>query len=79
MSNLLYVPTRRTQPISISEGIKKCISDEYKQHPDKYLKELQAIDSLRESIVDFPLELSSLDVLFKCVIEIFLYQIRVCL
>jgi hypothetical protein len=65
MSNLLYIPTRRTQQISISEGIKECISSEYKQHPDRYLKELETIGSLRDSIVDCPLELGSLDLLFQ--------------
>lgn len=64
MSNLLYVPSRRTEKVELSKGLKDCIINGYKQHPDKYANELQIIESLRDAIVAIPAESASFDPLF---------------
>lgn len=63
--NLLYIPLRVTEPVKISEGLKKCIEHDYNQLPDKFSKDLDAIDQLRQRTVGQSATVNSLIDLYK--------------
>ena len=50
-SNILFLPFRRTQSISLSTAIKQYISNKYDQHPDMFIQDLEAIDRMRTEAV----------------------------
>ena len=51
-SNSLYLPFRRTHPISLSFAIKQYISSKYDQHPDMFTRDLEKIDQIRSDAVN---------------------------
>lgn len=63
--NLLYIPLRVTEPVRISDGLRKCIENDYNQQPDKFSKDLDTVDQLRHRIIDLPIAVSSLYDLFN--------------
>lgn len=48
---MLSIPFRRTHPVSLSEALKKYITEQYDQHPDMFKDDLAAIDRLRSEAV----------------------------
>ncbi|KAL8651695.1 MAG: hypothetical protein Q9210_003103, partial [Variospora velana] len=50
--NILFLPFRRTNAVSMSAAIKQYISTKYDQHPDMFKKDLEAIDTLRTNAVN---------------------------
>ncbi|KAI4123616.1 MAG: hypothetical protein LQ338_005187 [Usnochroma carphineum] len=51
-SNILFLPFRRTNAVSMSTAIKQYISTKYDQHPDMFKKDLEAIDIMRTNAVN---------------------------
>ena len=51
-SNILFLPFRKTHPVSPSEAIKQYISSKYDQHPDMFKQDLEEIDKLRNAAVN---------------------------
>ncbi|GAM87201.1 hypothetical protein ANO11243_052230 [Dothideomycetidae sp. 11243] len=51
-SNILQLPFRRTQAVSLQEAIKKYISTKYDQHPQMFANDLEVIDQLRHDAVN---------------------------
>jgi programmed cell death 6-interacting protein len=52
VSNILFLPFRRTHTISLSTAIKQYISTKYDQHPDMFVQDLQTIDQLRTDAIN---------------------------
>ncbi|KAL8698157.1 MAG: hypothetical protein Q9201_006729 [Fulgogasparrea decipioides] len=50
--NILVLPFRRTNAVSMSAAIKQYISTKYDQHPDMFKKDLEAIDHMRTNAVN---------------------------
>lgn len=50
-SNILSLPFRKTNTISLSDAIKQYISSKYDQRPDMFKQDLQVIDALRRDAV----------------------------
>jgi programmed cell death 6-interacting protein len=50
-SNVLFLPFRKTTPVSLSDAIKGYISSKYDQHPDMFRQDLEVIDALRRDAV----------------------------
>ncbi|XMA12883.1 hypothetical protein WAI453_005674 [Rhynchosporium graminicola] len=50
-SNILSLPFRKTNSVSLSEAIKQYISSKYDQHPDMFKEDLEVIDALRRDAV----------------------------
>ena len=50
-SNVLFLPFRKTTPVSLSTAIKGYISSKYDQHPDMFRQDLEVIDALRRDAV----------------------------
>jgi programmed cell death 6-interacting protein len=50
-SNVLFLPFRKTNPVSLSTAIKGYISSKYDQHPDMFRQDLEVIDALRRDAV----------------------------
>jgi programmed cell death 6-interacting protein len=51
-SNALFLPFRRTHPVSLSLAIKQYISSKYDQHPDMFTGDLNAIDQIRNDAIN---------------------------
>ena len=51
-SNILFLPFRRTHPVSLSASIRQYISTKYDQHPDMFTRDMEAIDKLRVDAVN---------------------------
>ncbi|CAD6571544.1 MAG: pH-response regulator protein palA/rim20 [Alectoria sarmentosa] len=51
-SNILFLPFRRTHPVSLSASIRQYISTKYDQHPDMFIRDMEAIDKLRADAVN---------------------------
>ena len=51
-SNILFLPFRRTHPVSLSASIRQYISTKYDQHPDMFIRDMDAIDKLRSDAVN---------------------------
>lgn len=51
-SNILFLPFRRTHPVSLSASIRQYISTKYDQHPDMFVRDMDAIDKLRADAVN---------------------------
>ncbi|KAL8980114.1 MAG: hypothetical protein Q9205_004718 [Flavoplaca limonia] len=51
-SNILFLPFRRTNAVSMSAAIKQYISTKYDQHPDMFKKDLETIDQMRSNAVN---------------------------
>ncbi|KAL8696939.1 MAG: hypothetical protein Q9224_002541 [Gallowayella concinna] len=51
-SNILFLPFRRTNAVSMSAAIKQYISTKYDQHPDMFKKDLDTIDHIRTNAVN---------------------------
>lgn len=51
-SNILSLPFRRTHPVSLSASIRQYISTKYDQHPDMFIRDMEAIDKLRADAVN---------------------------
>ena len=51
-SNILFLPFRRTHPVSLSASIRQYISTKYDQHPDMFTRDMDAIDKLRVDAVN---------------------------
>ncbi|MCJ1279119.1 pH-response regulator protein palA/rim20 [Puttea exsequens] len=51
-SNILYLPFRRTHSVTLSSAIRQYISTKYDQHPDMFVKDMEAIDTLRADAVN---------------------------
>ncbi|KAL8798209.1 MAG: hypothetical protein Q9182_006854 [Xanthomendoza sp. 2 TL-2023] len=51
-SNILFLPFRRTNAVSMSTAIKQYISTKYDQHPDMFKKDLDTIDHIRTNAVN---------------------------
>ncbi|KAL9585635.1 MAG: hypothetical protein Q9212_001418 [Teloschistes hypoglaucus] len=50
--NILFLPFRRTNAVSMSTAIKQYISTKYDQHPDMFKKDLETIDYMRTHAVN---------------------------
>ncbi|KAL2352790.1 BRO1-like domain-containing protein [Cryomyces antarcticus] len=50
-SNILFLPFRKTHPVSLSAAIKQYISTKYDQHPDMFARDLELIDQLRSAAI----------------------------
>ena len=50
--NILFLPFRRTHPVSLSASIRQYISTKYDQHPDMFIRDMEAIDKLRADAVN---------------------------
>ncbi len=50
-SNILSLPFRKTNSLSLSTAIKQYISSKYDQHPDMFKQDLEVIDALRRDAV----------------------------
>ena len=50
--NILFLPFRRTQHVTLSDAIRKYISNKYDEHPDMFTEDLHEIDSLRADAVN---------------------------
>ncbi|CZS90214.1 probable pH-response regulator palA protein [Rhynchosporium agropyri] len=50
-SNIISLPFRKTNSVSLSEAIKQYISSKYDQHPDMFKEDLEVIDALRRDAV----------------------------
>ena len=50
--NILALPFRRTQPLSLSEPLTKSIAERYDQHPSTFAQDLEIIDQLRKDAVN---------------------------
>ncbi|KIW05353.1 uncharacterized protein PV09_03869 [Verruconis gallopava] len=50
-TNILSLPFRRSQNVSLSSAIKQYISTKYDQHPDVFAADLEAIDQLRSDAI----------------------------
>lgn len=51
-SNILYLPFRRTYSVTLSIAIRQYISTKYDQHPDMFVRDMEAIDRLRADAVN---------------------------
>ncbi|RMJ26435.1 hypothetical protein PHISP_02707 [Aspergillus sp. HF37] len=51
-SNILQVPFRRSQTLSLSDAITQYISSKYDQHPDMFADDLMIIDRLRNEAIN---------------------------
>lgn len=51
-SNILFLPFRRTHPVSLSASIRQYISTKYDQHPDMFIRDMEAIDKMRVDAVN---------------------------
>ena len=51
-SNILFLPFRRTHPVTLSASIRQYISTKYDQHPDMFTRDMDAIDKLRLEAVN---------------------------
>ena len=51
-SNILFLPFRRTHPVSLSASVRQYISTKYDQHPDMFIRDMEAIDKLRADAVN---------------------------
>jgi len=51
-SNILYLPFRRTHSVTLSSAIRQYISTKYDQHPDMFVRDMEAIDRLRADAVN---------------------------
>ncbi|KAI9054076.1 hypothetical protein LZ554_001247 [Drepanopeziza brunnea f. sp. 'monogermtubi'] len=50
-NNILSLPFRKTNSVSLSTAIKQYISSKYDQHPDMFKQDLEVIDALRRDAV----------------------------
>lgn len=50
--NILFLPFRRTNAVSMSAAIKQYISTKYDQHPDMFKTDLDTIDQVRSNAVN---------------------------
>ncbi|KAL9604993.1 MAG: hypothetical protein Q9219_000181 [cf. Caloplaca sp. 3 TL-2023] len=50
--NILFLPFRRTNAVSMAAAIKQYISSKYDQHPNMFKKDLDAIDTIRTNAVN---------------------------
>ena len=50
--NILFLPFRRTHPVQLSTAIRQYISTKYDQHPDMFVRDMEAIDRLRVDAVN---------------------------
>ena len=50
--NILRLPFRRTAAVSLSTAIRRYISTKYDQHPDMFIKDMEAIDVLRTEAIN---------------------------
>jgi programmed cell death 6-interacting protein len=50
-SNMLSLPFRKTNSLSLAAAIKQYISSKYDQHPDMFKQDLEVIDALRRDAV----------------------------
>lgn len=50
-NNILSLPFRKTNSLSLSTAIKQYISSKYDQHPDMFKQDLEVIDALRRDAV----------------------------
>ncbi|KAL9125583.1 MAG: hypothetical protein Q9217_005233 [Psora testacea] len=51
-SNILFLPFRRTHSVKLSAAIRQYISTKYDQHPDMFVRDMEAIDKLRSDAVN---------------------------
>lgn len=51
-SNIHFLPFRRTHRVSLSASIRQYISTKYDQHPDMFIRDMEAIDKLRADAVN---------------------------
>ncbi|KAI9829089.1 MAG: pH-response regulator protein palA/rim20 [Thelocarpon impressellum] len=51
-SNILYLPFRRSHPLSLSAAVRQYISTKYDQHPDMFAADLDAIDRMRTDAIN---------------------------
>ncbi|KAI9815101.1 MAG: pH-response regulator protein palA/rim20 [Pycnora praestabilis] len=52
ISNILFLPFRRTHAVSLSTAIRQYISTKYDQHPDMFTQDLEVIDRLRSDAIN---------------------------
>ena len=52
ISNILFLPFRRTNSLALSAAIKQYISSKYDQHPDMFKQDLEVVDALRRDAVN---------------------------
>ena len=50
--NVLFLPFRRTNSLSVSDAIRQYISSKYDQHPDMFKQDLEVVDALRRDAVN---------------------------
>lgn len=51
-SNILVLPFRKSNSLTLSTAIKQYISSKYDQHPDMFKQDLEVIDALRRDAVN---------------------------
>jgi hypothetical protein len=51
-SNILSLPFRRSQPVSLAAAMKPYILGKYGQHPDMFMADFNAIDKLRTEAIN---------------------------
>ncbi|CAF9914407.1 pH-response regulator protein palA/rim20 [Imshaugia aleurites] len=51
-SNILFLPFRRTHSVSLSTSIRQYISTKYDQHPDMFIRDMDAIEKMRTDAVN---------------------------
>ncbi len=51
-SNIIFIPFRRTHSVTLSAAIRQYISTKYDQHPDMFVRDMDAIDRLRADAVN---------------------------
>ena len=52
LSNILFLPFRRTHSVKLSTAIRQYISSKYDQHPDMFVRDMETIDKLRTDAVN---------------------------
>ena len=51
-SNILFLPFRKSNSVTLSAAIKQYISSKYDQHPDMFKQDLEVIDALRRDALN---------------------------
>lgn len=64
-SQLLYVPLRRTCHVPIGYGIERYVQTEFHHNEGQVTLDADALDKLRNKILETPPHISSLEVLFE--------------
>lgn len=51
-ANILQIPFRRSNALSLSTAIESYISNKYNQHPSTFARDLEIVDQLRKDAVN---------------------------